>query len=368
MKKSFAVSSVLLALAFFGLAWQEIPAKGKGGYPTLGTIDRLDPRLDRLIPRGAVLEKLAEGFTWTEGPVWVPGESSEAPLEVQGSFDDFKGTIRSYLPGGYLLFSDIPRNSVFKWQEGKGISLFLKPSGYTGTKPRVGEPGSNALILDPEGRLILCSHGDHCLARIEEDGKRTVLVDSYEGKRLNSPNDGVFKSNGDFYFTDPPYGMEKNWDDPARQLDFCGVYRLAKDGKLTLLTREMTRPNGIAFSPDEKTLYLANSDPDKAVWMAFEVKDDGTLGEGKVFYDSTEWVKAKKKGLPDGMKVDREGNLFATGPGGLHVFTPDGTLLGTLNTGVATANCNWGNDGSILYVAADKAICRIRTSTKGKGF
>jgi gluconolactonase len=367
MLRSFAVGSFLIGIGFVPFAWSSSGSE-KEGYPTLGTIERLDPRLDRLLPRNAALEILAQGFTWTEGPVWVPGNPSEVALQVEGSFDDLKGAIHSYLGNGSLLFSDIPRNSIFKWEEGKGISLFQKPSGYTGKKPRGGEPGSNALILDPEGRLVLCCHGDHCIARIDKDEKRTVLVDSYEGKRLNSPNDGVFRSNGDFYFTDPPYGMEKNWEDPARELEFCGVYRFSKDGKLTLLTKEMTRPNGIAFSPDEKTLYVANSDPDRPVWMAFDVKGDGTLGQGRVFHDCTEWVRAKKKGLPDGMKVDREGNLFATGPGGLHVFTPDGTLLGTLATGVATANCNWGNDGSVLYVAADKAICRIRTSTVGKGF
>ena len=185
--------------------------------------------------------------------------------------------------------------------------------------------------------------------------------------RLNSPNDLVYKSNGDLYFTDPPYGLPKNWDDPGRELDFCGVYRLSPSGEITLLTKDMTRPNGLAFSPDEKTLYVANSDPTKAVWMAFPVKDDGTLGAGKVFFDTTTWV-ASKKGLPDGMKVDKDGNLFATGPGGVLVLAPDGTLLGILATGVATANCNWGDDGSTLYIAADKSLCRIRTTTKGKGF
>src|SRR5205807_4266317 len=192
-------------------------------------------------------------------------------------------------------------------------------------------------------------------------------ADRYEGKRLNSPNDGVFKSNGDLYFTDPPYGMEKVWDDPARELDFCGVYRLSKDGKLTLLTKDMTRPNGIAFSPDEKTLYVANSDPEKAVWMAFDVKEDGTLGKGRVFFDATKWVGKERPGLPDGMKVDRKGNLFATGPGGVLVFAPKGKHLGTIATGVPTSNCAWGPDG-YLYVTADKALTRIKTLTKGKGF
>jgi gluconolactonase len=319
------------------------PVAEKEPYPTMGKIVRLDKRMDKLIPQDAKLERLATGFDWTEGPVW----------NRQGKF---------------LLFSDIPRNSIFKWKEGAGISLFMKPSGYTGTKPRGGEPGSNALILDPEGRLVLCEHGDRRISRVEPDGKKVTLADKYKGKRLNSPNDGVFKSNGDFYFTDPPYGLEKNWDDPARELDFCGVYRLSKNGRLSLLTKTMTRPNGIAFSPDEKTLYVANSDPEKAVWMAFPVLDNGRLGEGRVFFDATQWVKEKKPGLPDGMKVDKKGYLFATGPGGVHIFSPKGKLLGTIDTGLRTSNCNWGNDGSVLYVTVDYNLCRIKTSTTGKGF
>lgn len=311
-------------------------------FPVMGTIERKDPRFDKLVPKEAVIEKLADGFDWAEGPVWVP-------------------------KGGYLLFSDIPKNTIFKWKEGEGKSVFLKPSGYTGKQNRKGEPGSNGLILDSEGRLVMCEHGDRRVSRVEKDGKKTTLADRYMGKRLHSPNDAVYKSNGDLYFTDPPYGLEKNWDDPARELDFCGVYRLSKEGKLTLLTKELSRPNGIAFSPDEKTLYVANSDPARAIWMAYEVKNDGTLGKGRAFFDATAWVKTKK-GLPDGMKVDSQGNVFATGPGGVHVFSPDGVHLGTLATGVATANCNWGDDGSVLYITADKNLCRIKLSTKGKGF
>jgi gluconolactonase len=310
-------------------------------YAPMGTIERMDPRFDQLIARDAVLERIAVGFDWAEGPVWIKD-------------------------GGYLLCSDIPKNSVIKWQEGKGKSVFLKPSGYTGTSDRLKEPGSNGLLVDPEGRLILCEHGDRRVARLEKDGTKTTLADHYDGKRLNSPNDGAFKSNGDLYFTDPPYGlMVKDMDGfPGQELDFCGIYRISKSGELTLLTKEMTKPNGIAFSPDEKTLYVANSDPEKAVWMAFPVKDDGTLGEGRVFFDSTKWVKTRK-GLPDGMKVDRDGNLFATGPGGVFVFSPDGAQLGLIATGVATANCGWGDDGTVLYVCADKSLCRIRTKTKG---
>lgn len=316
---------------------------------TLGKIERLDPAFDDLIGRDAKLEILATGHIWTEGPVWVP-----------------RG-------GGFLLFSDIPRNRVYKWQQGKGESVFLEPSGYTGPAANLKEPGSNGLLLDPDGRLVLMEHGDRRVARLDgwDSKKKTTLAHRYKGKRLNSPNDGVFKSNGDLYFTDPPYGRalkERRGEEfPDRDLDFCGVYRRSKDGKLTLLTKEMSRPNGIAFSPDEKTLYVANSDPAKAIWMAFPVQDDGTLGKGKVFHDATKWV-GKRLGLPDGMKVDAKGNVFATGPGGVLVFTPQGKHLGTIATGVKTANCAWGNDGSVLYVCADKALTRIQTKTKGKGF
>lgn len=262
----------------------------------------------------------------------------------------------------------IPPNTIHKWKEGEGLKRdFIKPAGYTGTKERGGEPGSKGLALDSEGRLTLCEHGDRRVTRIEKDGKKTVLADKYMGKRFNSPNDLHYHSSGDLYFTDPPYGLEKNWDDPARELDFCGVYRLKKDGTVELLTKEMTRPNGVRFSPDEKTLYVANSDPKLAIWKSFPVKSDGTLGEGKVFFDATKWV-GKKPGLPDGLKVDQAGNVFATGPGGVLVFAPDATHLGTLNTTVPTANCAFGNDGTTLYITANHTLCRIKLTTKGQGF
>jgi gluconolactonase len=333
----------LAALALLALAAPVATAQEKKTYPTIGTVERVDRRIDRLIPTDAAMERLADGFEWAEGPVWDKR-------------------------GGFLLFSDVPQNTVFKWKEGESVSVFLKPSGYTGPTPRGGEPGSNGLLMDSEGHLVLCQHGDRRVARLEKDRHFTTLADRYEGKRLNSPNDGVYKSNGDLYFTDPPYGLLGHNNDPQKELPFNGVYRLAKDGTLTLLTKEMTFPNGIAFAPDEKTLYVANSDPKKAIWMAFPVKDDGTIGEGRVVFDATPWAKAGKKGLPDGMKVDKEGNLFATGPGGVCVFAPDGTHLGTLNTGEATANCGWGDDGSTLYITADMYICRIRLTTKGLRF
>ncbi|HUS05148.1 MAG TPA: SMP-30/gluconolactonase/LRE family protein [Bryobacteraceae bacterium] len=308
---------------------------------TLGKIIREDPRLDKLIAKDAKIEVLASGFEWAEGPIWIKD-------------------------GAYLLFSDIPKNSVMKWKQGSAVSVFMKPSGFTGVGDYGREPGSNGLTLDAKGRLIFCEHGDRRISRLELNGGKQTLADNYQGKRLNSPNDVVMKSNGDLYFTDPPYGLPKNWDDPRRELDFCGVYRWsAADGKLTLLNKEMTRPNGLAFSPDEKTLYVANSDPKKAIWLAYPVKADGTLGAAKAFGDDTTALADKLPGLPDGMKVDRSGNVFATGPGGVYVFAPDGKRLGRIDTGDKTANCAWGDDGSVLYIMVNHQICRLKTMTRG---
>lgn len=334
-----------LLVAVLGLAPLARGEDTKPAYKPFGSIERKDPRFDKLIaPDVKAMEDLADGFDWSEGPVWVKD-------------------------GGYLLCSDIPKNQVVKWQEGKGKSVYLQPSGYTGKETYLKQPGSNGLLLDSKGRLILMQHGDRCVARQETNGSITRLVEKYNGKRFNSPNDGVFKSNGDLYFTDPPYGlMRKDMEGfPGEELGFYGLYRLTPEGKLTLLNKEMSAPNGITFSPDEKTLYVSNSDAKKAIWMKFPVKSDGTLGEGKVFFDTTPSA-GKLPGLPDGMKTDKDGNLFATGPGAVFVFAPDGTHLGSLVTGVATSNCNWGNDGTVLYVTADKNLVRIKTLTRGRGF
>jgi gluconolactonase len=335
--------STLVATAMLCAAAPVAWSADKKVYPAMGTIQRNDPRFDQLIPPGAVLEKLAEGFDWSEGPVW-----------------DKKNNC--------LLFSDIPPNSVMKWKEGEGVTLFLKPSGYTGTKPRGGEPGSNGLHFDAQGRLVLCQHGDRRIARLKPDETFETLADRYEGKRFNSPNDAVFKSNGDLYFTDPPYGLEGLNNDPAKEIPFNGVYRLGTDGSVTLLTKEMTFPNGIGFSPDQKTLYVAQSDPKQPIWRAFDVKPDGTLAASRIFADGSSWAAAGKKGMPDGLKVDQQGNIFATGPGGVHVFAADGTHLGAIDAGEATANCGWGEDGTVLYITSDMYLCRIKTKTKGLGF
>ena len=297
-------------------------------FPSIGEIIRLSPEINELIDENAKIEVLADGFIWAEGPVWI-------------NDDD----------GGHLLFSDIPRNSVMKWKEGVGVDLFLKPSGYTGATDYGNEPGSNGLILDSKGRLVSCEHGDRRISVMSKKGGKMTLVNNYQGKRLNSPNDACYHSNGDLYFTDPPYG----------------VYRLSKSGKLTLLTKEMTRPNGIAFSPDEKTLYVAQSDPKSAIWKKFSVNKDGTLSKGELFYDATKDV-GNLPGLPDGLKVDNKGNVWATGPGGVLVFNPEGKLLGRISSGEKTANCGWGNDGSVLYLTADMYICRVQTKVKGAGW
>jgi gluconolactonase len=317
--------------------------------PTVGSIERLDPRLDALVPPEAVIEVLATGFAWSEGPVWV-------------------ATDKGGLPAGCLLFSDIPNNRIHRWQPGQGLDVFMEPAGFTGPAGYGNERGSNGLTLDRGGRLILCEHGDRRVSRLEPGGGKKTLADSYRGRRLNSPNDAAVHSSGAIYFTDPPYGLPKGFDDPRRELEFCGVYRLAPDGTLTLLCDSMTRPNGIAFSPDEKTLYVAQSDPAAAIWRAFTVAADGTLADGetggRVFFDATPLAKTRR-GLPDGLKVDSRGNLFATGPGGVLVFAPDGSHLGTILTGQATANCAFGDDGTSLFITADSLLGRVRLATAG---
>ena len=329
-----------LGLALLSLAGT-VHAQDTLNFPHLGEVVRHDARLDRIIPTDAAIEVLASGFEWTEGPLWVPGKP------------------------GYLLFSDIPRNSVYKWEEGKGASLFMKPSGYTGVGSYGGEPGCNGLMLDFQGRLVSCEHGDRRLSVLTKNGGKRTLVDNYRGKRLNSPNDLVFHSCGDLLFTDPIYGLPQKWDDPRRELDFCGVYRLKKNGELILLTDKMTRPNGIAFSPDEKTLYVAQSDPEAAIWNAFPVNANGTLGKPRLLYDATKNV-GKLPGLPDGMAVAKDGTIFATGPGGVYVFTPEGNLLGRISTGERTSNCTFGgSDGTTLYMTADTYLCRIKTNLTG---
>jgi len=341
LREPFAAVLAGIALAAIGGTARAQPQPA----PPLLKIDviRLAPRFDELVPPRVRVERIAGGHKWVEGPVWNRKE-------------------------GYLLFSDVPDNSVYKWQAEKGASLFLKPSGYTGrTRFQGAEPGSNGLTYDPAGRLVLAEHGDRRVSRLEKSGRKTTLVDRYEGKRINSPNDVVFKSNGDLYFTDPPFGLPKSFHDPRKEIPFQGVYRFSRDGRLTLVTKDIKAPNGIAFSPDEKKLYISNADRADAVWMAFDVRPDGSIENGKVLFNATAFAQTKP-GAPDGMKVDKHGIIFGAGPGGVYVIAPDGTHLGTIDLGAPTGNVAWGEDGSSLFVTSSRSVYRLKLTTRGAGF
>ena len=315
-------------------------------------VDRLDPSIDRIIPAHATIDRVATGFKWVEGPVWVRDS---------------------------LFFAEIPSNSIRKWTPGQGVSIYLQPSGYKGTAPYRGpEPGSNGMTLDIRDRLTVAGHAQRDVYRFEAlDPKAqiTILADSYQGKRLNSPNDVVYKSDGSLYFTDPPYGFRTQSDtDPEKQLKVNGVYRIPhaleqKPGapparrELQLLITDLTRPNGIAFSPDEKYLYVNNSEP-KKIWMRYRVKPDGTLTDPKLLYDAT---ADKRPGSPDGMKVDEQGNIYSAGPGGVWIFSPEGKPLGTILIGEKVANVAWaGPDRKTLYIAASSSIYRVHLNIAGE--
>ena len=314
---------------------------------TLGSIEILDPAALELVDPDAKIERLATGFQWSEGPVWI-GE------------------------GGFVVFSDVPRNTVFKWQEGQGLSVYLKPSGYTGAPFENREPGSNGLTLDAQGRLLLCQHGDHRVAMMDAptstpEAKFITIAGVIDGQEFNSPNDLTVHSSGAIYFTDPPYGRPGGFNDKDRPLDYQGVYRVVPGEPAKLMTKELRAPNGIALSPDEKTLYVAQSDGEKPLYMAYPVKEDGTLGTGRVLLDAKPLAE-KAPGSPDGLKLDSAGNLFATGPGGVLVISPAGKHLATIHTGDRIANCAFGDDGHTLYMTSNHDLCRVRVKAKGLGF
>ncbi len=303
-----------------------------------GSVLRNDPAMDDLVPADAVVEKVADGFTFTEGPVWVPGDPDR------------------------LYFSDIPANTVYRWSESEGKVVFLQPvlpedAGTGGTG------GSNGLALHPDGRLVLCEHGNRRVSAMALDGERVTLADRYDGKRLNSPNDIVFHSSGAAFFTDPPYGLDRQDASENKEQPHNGIYRLDPDGTVTLLETGQTRPNGLGLSPDEQILYVANSDaaPNR-YWKKYAVNDDLTLGEGEMFFDASDM---EAPGAPDGLAVDVNGNVFATGPGGVLVFSPDGRHLGTIAPAELPANTAFGGDGSVLYMTARTGLYRVATSTRG---
>lgn len=303
---------------------------------SLGSIERTDAALDNIIEPSASLEILSDGYDWSEGPVWIESEKM-------------------------LLFSDVPMNTIYKWTEADSVEVYLKPSGYTGqTTSTSSEPGSNGLALNPEGKLVLCQHGDRRLALLDAplgapQSNFTTLTDSYDGKKFNSPNDVVVRDNGDYFFTDPPYGMPK---DVKQEIPFQGVYKLS-GGSVTLLVDSLTRPNGLAFVPGTKTLIIANSDPEKAIWYAYDLDDHDSLTNGRIFYDVTSAAKAEA-GLPDGLKIDKNGNVFGTGPGGIWIFDKNAKVLGKIKIPAATANCAFSPDEKTLFITADNYLLRLR--------
>lgn len=314
------------------------PTEERPTYLATGKIIALSPGLNDILDTSAVIEIIAEGYEWAEGPLWLEQEQM-------------------------LIWSDVPKNTIYSWKEGEGASVYLRPSGYTSDVGRGGESGSNGLLLNPAGRLALCQHGDRRMAMMDAPlnaprASFITIAAQYEGKRFNSPNDAAHDGDGHLYFTDPPYGLEKQMDDPAKEIPFQGVYRVSPEGEVFLLTDELSRPNGIAFSPDYAKCYVANSDPERAIWMVYEVDEQKNFTNGKVFFDATSMV-GSGPGLPDGLKVNKEGIVFATGPGGVLVFTPEGAHLGTIATGQATANCAFNADESVLYITADMYVARV---------
>lgn len=334
------------AVAVAAVTGAALSARAQPRFPTVGRIRRDRPELDAVLAPDAVIEKLADGFSWSEGPVWIPDGD------------------------GYLLFSDVPENKVWRWTEREGKSVFLDPSGYDGPDAAgFREPGSNGLIRGPSGTILMCDHGSRAVVRVDLRTKaKTRLADRFDGKRFNSPNDLAPASDGSIYFTDPPYGLEGLNDSPLKELGHNGVYRLPPDGTVTLQDASLTFPNGIVLSPDERTAYVAVSDPQAAQVFAYERGADGRLGDRRLFLDLTPEAKAGGKGLPDGMAVDVSGRLFVTGPGGVWVVTPEGARLGLIETGTAVANCAFGEDGRTLFLTSHGMLCRVRTRVMGLGF
>lgn len=328
------MNKMLLPVAFMAFLGCNAP----GTFKTTGSIEELDTALEKIIAPGAKVEIISEGYDWTEGPLWVESEKM-------------------------LLFSDIPPNKIMKWTEAGGAELYLTPSGYTGQTPRSGEPGANGLLLNKESKLVLCQHGDRRIAVMNAPLNApkpdfTSLADNYQGKKFNSPNDAVFRSNGDLFFTDPPYGLEKNMDDPLKALPYQGVFKVNSAGEVQLLTESLTRPNGIAFTNDEKTLIVANSDPDKNGWYMFDIGANDSLYNLRMLYNATEEGK-KEGGGADGLKVDRAGNIFATGPGGVWIFNKDEEVIGKIKIPAACSNVALADDDKTLYITADMYVLRV---------
>ena len=337
MNKNFLLSLLVFMIACNSNTEDK---KQEMKYKSTGTIERLDPALDNIISVNAKAEIIAEGFEWSEGPLWVEQHSM-------------------------FLFSDVPMNTIYKWTEAKGKEIYLKPSGYTGSEPSVcKEPGSNGLTFDKNGNLVLCQHGDRRMARMDApldkpEAKFITIADNYKGKRFSSPNDAVYNSAGELFFTDPPYGLQTQDDsDTKKEISFNGVYKVKANGEVILLVDSITRPNGIAFTPDEKKLIIACSDPARPNWYIYEVNGD-SLTNGKIFYNAAEEGKTMR-GLPDGFKIDKNGNIFASGPGGIFIFNSEAKKLGMIKLENAASNCALSTDEKTLYITNDMNVLRVK--------
>jgi len=309
-----------------------------------GRVTRYDAALDAVIAPNASIEKLAEGFTWAEGPVWIAA--------------------------GYLLFTDVPENKMYRWSPAEnGASVFLSPSGYSGPPLKgVREAGANGLHVDGAGSLLIADSGSRLIARLDLATKRRqTLAASYGGKRFNSPNDIARKRDGTIFFTDPPYGLENGNDSPLKEMKINGVYRLDVDGKVTLIEDSLSFPNGIGLAPDERTLYVANSDPANPIWMRYTLDAKGNVTDRRKLADASDLMGPAAPGLPDGMAIAANGHLFASAPGGVLIMTPEGKRLGRIETGDAIANCAFGDDGRTLYMTSHKILARVRTLVAGSG-
>lgn len=321
---------------FILLAW--LSACSKPEKKPVGTFERLDPAFDNIISNEASIVIIADGFEWSEGPVWVGSQNM-------------------------LLFSDVPKNTIYQWTEESGVQVYLTPSGFTGTTTTSPEPGSNGLLLDDEDKLILCQCGNRMLARMNGSVDKPVadftpIADRLNGKRFNSPND-VTLHNNNFYFTDPPYGLAKQMEDPEKEIPFQGVYVAPADGDVKVIVDSLTRPNGLAFLKNKKTLIVANSDSGKAKWYAFDLTETDSVTNARTFYDATAMAKTEK-GLPDGLKIDSNNNIFATGPGGVWIFNADGKVLGKIKfPDFPVSNCALSSDEKTLFLTADSYIIKV---------
>lgn len=314
-------------------------ANTKTPYETTGNIERHDEALDALIDQNAKIEIIAEGFVWTEGPLWVENQNM-------------------------LLFSDVPQNTIYKWTEESGYQAYLNPSGYTGDNPdRLKEPGSNGLTLDNTGNLVLCQHGNRQIARMDAtlqqpEAKFIILANQYQGKRLNSPNDVIYSQTGELFFTDPPYGLPtQSDDDPDKELPFNGVYKVDTQSEITLLSDQISKPNGIALFPDGKTLLIGNSDPNAANWYTLDLSD--STAPPQLFYSATQ-EREGVKGLPDGLKIDQKGNVYASGPGGIWIFDSTGKVLGKIKLDDAASNVALSADEKTLYITNSGKVLRVK--------